>query len=49
MHTITLPLDPALDVYDRGALKDKTADDWRAAHDSEEPVGVDLVPADDGR
>ena len=44
MHVITLPLDPAMSVYERGRLRDRTADEWRAQHGSTDPVGVDLVP-----
>lgn len=45
MPTITYPLDPALDVYERGHLKGRLADEWRTLHRSTVPVAVDLVPA----
>lgn len=44
---ITAPLDPVLDVDARGRLKERLADEWRAEHDSEDPVAVDLLPAED--
>ena len=46
---VTCPLDPSLDWPERGALRGRLADDWRAENGSDADVGVDLLPSTDGR